>query len=100
MIKKVDPPKPMTLLALFTFVVLAGVVFVMFPVVFWGLSLGVGAVETMMSSNVSGDFSNIVFGNLLWEIAGLPLRHWIIASAVVVVCTALFVALTVVVNKK
>lgn len=100
MIRKVEPPRPITLLALFTFVVLAGIVFILFPVVFWGLSLAVGAVETMTSSNVAGDFSNIVFGNLLWEIAGLPLRHWVVASALVVVCTVLFVALTVVVNKK
>ncbi|MFH0752780.1 MAG: hypothetical protein V1914_04270 [archaeon] len=100
MIKKVKPPKPVSVLALFTFVVLAGVMFVVLPVVLGLLSVGVGALEAMGSNNISGDFSNIVFGNLLWGFAGVPFAHWFLASLFVVVCTLLFVIITVVVSKK
>jgi len=100
MIKKVKPPKPVTVLTLFTFVVLAGIVFVIIPLVLGLLSVVVGALETMGSNNISGDFSNIVFGNLLWGLAGVPFVHWVLASLFVVVCTLLFVIITVVVDKK
>jgi len=98
---QVKPPKPATLLTFFTFMALAGSLFIILPVVLGLLAVVVASVELMVASNnVSGDFSNIVIGDVLWRLAGLPYEHWIVFAGIVVLGTAGFVGFTRLVNPK
>lgn len=100
-IEKTNPPKPLTLLAFFTFIVFSGTFFVILPVVFGLLSVFSASVELMLSpNNVSGDFSNIVIGQFLWDLAWFPFTNWLITLGIVIVGTAGFVMFTKYVNKK
>jgi len=99
--KQVEPPRPVTLLAFFSFIFLAGGMFVVMPILFGVASLGVASFEIAGSDSVvSGDFNAIVFGTVLWKVASWPFRHWIASSSVVVVGTLLFVLVTSAVNRK
>lgn len=94
-------PKPFTVLALFTFAILASTVFIVLPAILSLASLAVASVELKLSpDNVSGDFSNIVFGSFLLNLSSLSYRHWIGASAFVLVSTFFFMSVTYVINKK
>lgn len=99
--QRVDPPRPVILLAFFTFVVLFLSMFIILPVVFGVASMVAASIELMFASNnVSGDFSGIVVGKLLWWLAGLPYGHLIIASVLIVLGTVGFVVFTKMVNKE
>jgi len=98
--KQVEPPKPITLLAFFSFVMLAGGMFFLMPVLVGIASLVVAALEITGSNAISGDFSSIMFGTMLWKVASWPFYHWIVSSSIVVVGTAFLVFVTAAINRK
>lgn len=98
--KHVEPPRPITLLAFFSFIMLAVSMFVFMPLFVGIVALVVAAFEIAGSNAVSGDFSSIMFGTVLWKIASWPFYHWIVSSSIVVVGTVFLIFVTVAINRR
>ncbi len=99
--KRVEPPRPLTLLIFFSFIGFAVSAYILIPLLFGAASLVVTALEIAnKGSGVSGDFNGVVMGDILWHVATWPFRHWIISPMVVVAVILIFVGFTALVNRK